>query len=87
MKFEVEFWAFGEQGIPIREVHVPDAELDGMVESERTLDLIFKYSQNDVHPSKFRSSSVGDVIQLNRKKYRIEMIGFKRVQRGDDWGD
>ncbi len=82
MRFLAELHAFGEQGLAIRPIDVPDSELQVMP-PEGQLDVIFKYGQNDVQPSKFRSVSVGDVIRLGSERWQIEMVGFRRLWRRD----
>jgi len=79
MKFEVEMWAFREG--EIREVQVPNRQYEEAKEHEgAVLDLIYTYGQNDFQPHPtLPSVSVGDVIRLNGKKYRVRNIGFDIV--------
>lgn len=70
MKFEVEMLAF--EGGKIREVEVPD-------DDERLLNLVFHYGQNDFQPLPICSVSVGDVIRLGNRKFRVDSLGFSEV--------
>ena len=76
MKFNVHMTAFmnGE----IREVNVPDEELNGDVHDD--LERIFYWGQNDFQPIKDRCSvSSGDVIDYNGQLYLILMAGFRKL--------
>ena len=45
------------------------------------LDHTFYYGQNDFQPSDTkRSVSVGDIINLNGKKFQIDMLGFSEIK-------
>ena len=77
MRYEVEMWAWADGAV--RTVDVPDAEALG---DKDLRDSIFKYGQNDFQPRKMPSVSVGDVIRLGGKKWRVEPCGFKEVPAG-----
>lgn len=66
----------------IRTVSVPDDQAhQGGAES--LLELVFQYGQNDFQPQKMPSVSVGDVIELPRKRhsiyYKVDRVGFSQV--------
>ena len=45
--------------------------------TDQKLDHIFYYGQNDFQPvMNQRSVSVGDIIRLEGKRYRIDAVGF-----------
>ncbi len=76
MNFNVQLRAF--QGGIVRTVNVPDVKLTG--ETNKDLDLIFKYGQNDFQPIYGKCSvSAGDLIEYNGEFYLIEMIGFTKT--------
>lgn len=81
MKIEVEMLAF-EDG-KIRTVSVPADEAKGADASD-LLDLAFTYGQNDFQPQAIASVSVGDVIRLERKRYRVEPCGFVEVDADNE---
>lgn len=79
MIFEVEMTMF-QDGI-IRNVEVPDSELSG---TEKDLDLIFHYGQNDFQPDRQRVSvSAGDVIRLRGKRYLILFLGYEELKENE----
>jgi hypothetical protein len=65
----------------IREVDVPDAELPAAGDPETdhaTLDLIFRYGQNDFQLRPLPSVSVGDVIEMgDGRLYVVKPFGFE----------
>lgn len=73
---EVEMLAFaaGE----IRPVDIPKAEFDAGGLQDR-LELAFAYGQNDFQPKAFPSVSVGDVVRLGGKRYRVANCGFEEL--------
>jgi hypothetical protein len=83
--FKVQMLAFGNPG-EIRIVDVPENRFimedyhDKRVSLDECLQIIFYYGQNDFQPRKHPSVSVGDVIEFDNKKYRVEMIGFSEVK-------
>ena len=85
--FEVEMHAFGEGGTELRIVDVPAAEIEISLARDVThpadapniLHAIYRYGQNDCHPKPCRSVSVGDIIRLDGKRYRVDSVGFKEV--------
>lgn len=85
MQFKVHMLAFGNPG-EIRIVDVPENRFimedyhNNIVSLDECLQIIFRYGQNDFQPKKHPSVSVGDVIEFNNKKYRVDMIGFSEVQ-------
>jgi hypothetical protein len=82
--FKVQMLAFGNPG-EIRIVDVPENRFimedyhDKRVSLDECLQIIFYYGQNDFQPRKHPSVSVGDVIEFDNKKYRVEMVGFSEV--------
>jgi hypothetical protein len=74
MKIEVEMLAF-EDG-RVREVDIPDTEWAEAKDVEQQLGLIFQYGQNDFQPKPMCSVSVGDVVSLDGKKYKVAGIGW-----------
>ena len=76
-EYNVEMHAFknGE----IRKVRVP-VDLSSDDDTHHNLELIYLYGQNDIQPVEdMYSVSVGDIINYNDEKYRVEMIGFKKL--------
>jgi hypothetical protein len=84
---EVEMQAFGDA--KIRTVVIPAAEGVGQTTESRfwrdltthqKLDHIFYYGQNDFQPvANHCSVSVGDIIRLDGKRYRVDAVGFTEV--------
>jgi hypothetical protein len=74
--FKVHMLAFANGDI--REVYVPVSELSSV---EGNLEKVFHYGQNDFqpHPS-LPSVSVGDVIEMDDEKYRVEPVGFSKLE-------
>lgn len=83
MKFEVEMLAF-ENG-KIREVEIPQDEIKTLKLSDfdgttsGLLDAVFLYGQNDFQPLPTCSVSVGDVVRLGNRKFRVDSFGFSEV--------
>lgn len=75
MTIEVEMLAFGNG--EIRQVDIPDEKVSDDVDA--MLELAFHYGQNDFQPKNHPSVSVGDVVRYNGERYKVEMIGFKKV--------
>ena len=84
---EVEMQAFG--GGRIRTVVIPIAEGVGQttesplwrdLTTDQKLDHIFYYGQNDFQPvANHCSVSVGDIIRLGGKRYRVDAVGFTEI--------
>jgi hypothetical protein len=84
---EVEMQAFGDA--KIRTVVIPAAEGVGQstespfwrdLTTDQKLDHIFYYGQNDSQPvANHRSVSVGDIIRLEGKRYRVDAVGFREM--------
>jgi hypothetical protein len=84
---EVEMQAFG--GGRIRTVVIPIAEGMGQttdspfwrdLTTDQKLDHMFYYGQNDFQPvANHCSVSVGAVIRLEGKRYRVEAVGFTAI--------
>ena len=84
---EVEMQAFG--GGEIRTVVIPVAEGVGQtttspfwrdLATDQKLDHIFYYGQNDFQPvANHRSVSVGDIIRLEGRGYRVDTVGFAEI--------
>jgi hypothetical protein len=73
---EVEMVAFMNGAI--RPVDVPMDEF--LAEDEAgQLELVFKYGQNDFQPKQFCSVSVGDVVRLNGRRFRVGGMGWETV--------
>jgi len=76
MTFEVEMRMF-QHGV-IREVDVPDVELNG--KTKHDIEKIFYYGQNDIQNKKGRVSvSAGDVVRYKGKRYLIKFLGFEEI--------
>jgi hypothetical protein len=83
----VEMQAFS--GGRIRTVVIPAAEGVGRttespfwrdLTTEQKLDHVFYYGQNDFQPvANHCSVSVGDIIRLERKRYRVDRVGFTEI--------
>lgn len=84
MQFKVQMLAFGKPG-EIRIVDVPENRFimedyhNNLISLDECLQIIFRFGQNDFQPREHPSVSVGDVIEFDNKKYRVEMIGFSEV--------
>jgi len=84
---KAEMRAFG--GGKIRTVLIAVAEGVGQttespfwrdLTTEQKLDHIFYYGQNDFQPvMNHRSVSVGDIIRLEGKRYRVDTVGFTEI--------
>jgi hypothetical protein len=84
---EVEMRAFG--GGKVRTVVIPVAEGVGQttespfwrdLTTEQKLDHTFYYGQNDFQPvANHCSVSVGDIIRLEGKRYRVDAVGFTEI--------
>jgi hypothetical protein len=84
---EVEMTAFGRGRI--RTVVIPVAEGVGQttespfwrdLTTDQKLDHIFYYGQNDFQPvANHCSVSVGDIIRLEDKRYRVDAVGFTEI--------
>lgn len=81
MKIEVEMLAFEDEG-QVRVVDVPDEEWSRAGSHEHKLDLVFKYGQNDFQPQKIYSVSVGDVVHLGGKRFRVGGCGWNELTEG-----
>jgi len=81
--FEVEKWMHEDDPMwgTIREVDVPEAELDGELLND--LGRIWHWGQNDFQPKENYSLSVGDVIRYEGERYLICSMGFRRLD-GDE---
>jgi hypothetical protein len=68
------------QGGQIRQVEMPDIECTGS--TNRILEIIYSYGQNEAQPQKDRCSiSPGDVIELRGRLYMILMVGFTETTK------
>ena len=84
---EVEMQGLG--GERIRTVVIPVAEGVGQttespfwrdLTTDQKLDHIFYYGQNDFQPvANHCSVSVGDIIRLEGKRYRVDAVGFTEI--------
>jgi len=84
---EVETQGLG--GAKIRTVVIPVAEGVGQttespfwrdLTTDQKLDHIFYYGQNDFQPvANHCSVSVGDIIRLEGKRYRVDAVGFTEI--------
>ena len=84
---EVEMQAFG--GGRIRTVVIPVAEGVGQttespfwrdLTTDQKLDHIFYYGQDDFQPvANHCSVSVGDILRLQGKRYRVDAVGFTEI--------
>lgn len=75
---EVEMSAFMGPDV-IRPVDVPMDEFLGADEAGQ-LELVFLYGQNDFQPKQFCSVSVGDVVRLNGRRFKVAGLGFEEVR-------
>ena len=62
----------------VRVVDVPDTELNDKVEND--LQRIFYYGQNDFQPANVPSVSVGDVVIYHGEFYRVQPIGWMKLE-------
>ena len=76
MNFHVEMLAFGRPE-EIRIVEVPNDKITE--DTNRNLEMVFEFGQNEFQPQNHPSVSVGDVIQYNDEKYLVKNIGFKKL--------
>lgn len=74
---QVEMLAFFEGRI--RTVEIPAAERFAEKVPMAQLDLVYRYGQNDFQPQRMPSVSMGDVIRLHGKRYRVASMGFEDV--------
>ena len=74
-KYKVELLAFGDEE-EIREVSIPEGV-------EESLDNVYHYGQNDVQPLQHPSVSVGDVINMNGRKFVIMAFGFRDLSEDE----
>ena len=105
MIFEVELSAFHRPERPgtevrVRQVDVPDREVDAAGTVEAVLERVFYYGQNDFQPLPLPSVSVGDVVrvpilslpphtlatQVIGKRYIVMPFGFEEIALGDPVG-
>ena len=87
VSIEVEMQAFG--GGRIRTVVIPVAEGAGQatespfwqgLATDQKLDHIFYYGLNDFQPVPNHCSvSVGDIVRLEDKRYRVDAVGFTEI--------
>ena len=73
--FEVEMAAFDKGNIRI--VQVPEKEVTGV--TDRDLERIYHWGQNDFQPKMSPSVSVGDVIRYEKKRYIVSTVGFSEI--------
>ena len=63
-------------GLPdVRTVRIPEGRLTLL----GTLRDAFRFGQNDFQPPPMPSVSVGDVILVGPDRYRVEVVGFRRL--------
>lgn len=81
MIVKVRMIAFGDG--QIREVEIPDGEWNAQFNiPTRQLELVFHYGQNDFQPvSNCPSVSVGDVIELEDKLFKVCGFGFSEMSQ------
>ena len=66
----------------IRNVVVPDAELEQAKDVTDGLELVFHYGQNDFQQKNYSSVSVGDVIEYFKGRYWMVIVcGFKELSK------
>lgn len=83
MIFKVEMLAFMEPGT-IREVDIPDDEYNPNKPVFTRLDQVFHWGQNDFQPIAGKCSvSVGDVIQMDGHKFRVDSASFHQFTDED----
>lgn len=73
MNVNVLMMAFGDPG-ETRTVTVPDNEWT--TDTNKTLELVFHYGQNDFQPQNHPSVSVGDIIELDNVRWLVRPFGF-----------
>lgn len=81
MIFKVRMLAFENLGT-IREVEVPDSELQGLP-TIGVLEKVYHYGQNDVQPQECCSVSMGDVAEVNGKLYICQSAGWAKISTED----
>lgn len=84
----------GDGPVLIRPIDIPDERIDsisaedlpgGMTVKDAILNMAFELGQNDFQPVPERYSvSVGDVIELFGKNYRVKGAGFVELELGED---
>ncbi len=67
----------------IREVEVPEAEVDVCKSTEELLERIFYYGQNDFQPRQMPSVSVGDVAQVGGRNFICASTGWKEMTKDE----
>lgn len=78
MKIRVEMLAFGENG-QFREVSIPNDRINSNTDTQKMLDLVFEFGQNENQPMPYSSVSVGDVIHYSGEYWRVAPIGFVQM--------
>ena len=73
--------AFGtsDAGLVLRTVDLPSE----YVSVEDVLNASYHYGQNDFQPRRMRSVSVGDVIRVQGRRFRVDAMGFSDVATGE----
>jgi hypothetical protein len=85
MKVDVHMLAFADKRGVVRKVEVPGQDLSLLEQHidasalEPTLDLVFRYGQNDFQSRQRPSVSVGDVIQLAKRYFMVAPVGFREI--------
>ncbi len=67
------------KGKGFRTVEIPEDEVNEETTLEETLDLVYRYGQNEFQPRDYPSVSSGDVIVVNQEFYIVESFGFKKI--------
>ena len=82
MIIPVHMYAFANDKSMIRNVVVPDIELEQAKDVTDGLELVFYYGQNDFQQRNYPSVSVGDVIEYFEGRYWMVIgCGFKELSK------
>lgn len=82
MKFIVELLAYGKEG-EVRDVDLSCVGLTDKDTTQNILEFVYEQGQNDNQPQEHPSVSVGDVIRVNKERYLILPVGFKKLSQAD----
>ena len=80
MIYKAYMKAFCKEGT-IREIEVPQNEINHCSDIYEILELIFKYGQNMFQSRNCPSLSVGDIVEVNGKYYDVKCVGFEEIDK------
>lgn len=78
MKVRVEMLAFCEDGT-FREVQIPQIYINRTTDTQKVLDLVFEFGQNEKQPMNCPSVSIGDVIHYAGEYWLVRPLGFEQI--------